>query len=288
MTRRLLITGGSGDLGGVLSETALNAGWNVYATYLSHPDRIRAGNPVYCNLTEPEHVRRLFAEVTPDVVIHCAITELSNAFETAIGIAADLLWRYMTPTARLITLSSDMVFNGRQPPYSENAPTTPLTPYGRAKARMEKSAPGLIVRTSLIYDFDMRNKQVAWMLAKMRNGERVRLYADEYRSPVWAVDLAEALLDLAERDEMGVLNLAGPETMSRYDLGRGLLLALGYNADNYITTASLAGTGRPPDLSLDTTRATMLLGRPLLTFTQAEATWSATQHAAEHAQPMVD
>jgi len=285
MIQRLLITGGSGDLGGVLSETALNAGWNVYSTYLSHPDRIRAGNPIYCNLTEPEHVRRLFGEVVPDVVIHCAITEVSNAFETAIGIAADLLWRYMPPTARLITLSSDMVFNGRQPPYSENAPTTPLTPYGRAKARMEKSAPGLIVRTSLIYDFDMRNKQVAWMLTKMRNSEQVRLYTDEYRSPIWAADLAAALLDLAERDEVGVLNLAGPETMSRFDLGRGLLLALGYNADNYIMPASLAGTGRPPDLTLDTTRAAMLLGRSLLTFTQAESTWNATQHAAEHAQP---
>ncbi len=274
--KNLLVTGGSGDLGGVLCEIATKLGWNVTATYLSHPERIRAGKPIYCNLTDPEHVRRSIEETAPDAVIHTAITELSPGFETATGMAADLLWRYVPTQARLIMLSSDMVFDGKAAPYAENAPTSPLTPYGRAKARMEKSAPGLIVRTSLIYDFDARNKQVNWMLNKIRKGERVKLFIDEFRSPIWAVDLADALLCLAERDVTGVLNVAGPDRLSRYDLGRGLLLALGYDADTYITGGSQAGTGRPPDLTLDVSHAERMLDRQLLSFNTAQAAWQKT------------
>ncbi len=278
---RLLVTGGSGDLGSVLCERAVELGWNVTATYLSHPERVRAGKAVYCNLTEPEHVRRVIEEANPDAVIHTAITELSPGYELATAMAADLLWRYVPMDARLILLSSDMVFDGRHPPYTELAPTSPLTPYGRAKARMEKSAPGLIVRTSLIYDFDVRNKQVNWMLGKMRKGERVRLFSDEYRSPIWACDLSDALLALVERDVTGVLNVSGPERMSRYELGHGLLSALGYNADSYIEKASQVGTGRPADLTLDVSRVEQVLERPLLSFAAAQAEWSKTAQMQE-------
>jgi dTDP-4-dehydrorhamnose reductase len=271
---RLLVTGGSGDLGGVLCEDAAAHGWEVYSTYLSHPERIRAGKALYCNLTDPEGVRILLEQTRPHAVIHTAITELSPNYETAVGIAADLLWRYVPYTARLILLSSDMVFDGRKAPYTEETPVSPMSSYGRAKAKMEKSAPATIVRTSLIYDFDHRNKQVAWMLAKLRKNERLKLYHDEYRSPVWAHDLSEALLTLAQNDATGIFHIAGPQRMSRYELGRGLLLALGYNADNYIDQVSQEGTGRPKDLTLDVSRATKALHRSLLTFEQAQAKWA--------------
>lgn len=269
--KRLLVTGGSGDLGSVLCETAAAAGWEVHATYLSHPERIRAGTAHYCNLTNPSNVRQVIGDAQPDAIIHTAITEVSAGFESAIGIAADLLWRYSPAAARLILLSTDMVFDGLNAPYSENAPTSPLSPYGRAKARMEKNAPAAIVRTSLIYDFDTRNKQVAWMLAKLRKGERLKLFYDEYRSPIWAVDLSEALLTLADQDVAGMLNVAGPERMSRLDLGRSLLNALGYRAEAYIDPVSQAGTGRAPDLTLDISRAQMVLGRSTLSFAEAQA-----------------
>ncbi len=276
--KRLLVTGGSGDLGSVLCERAVAAGWTVSATYLAHPEKIRTGHAVYCNLTEPESVRRVIDDAQPDAIIHTAITETALNYETAIGIAADLLWRHAPATAHLILLSSDIVFDGTAPPYDEAAPTSPLTAYGRAKARMEKCAPGLIVRTSLIYDFDARSRQIGWMLGKLRKGERIRLFTDEYRSPIWAVDLANALLTLAEMEVSGILNVAGPGRMSRYELGHGLLAALGYDADAYIQASSQAGTGRPPDLTLDVSAVQKTLGRNLLSFADAQAAWEQFVH----------
>lgn len=281
--KRLLVTGGSGDLGSVLCEIAAKLGWEVSATYLSHPERIRVGTPYYCNLTDAGSVRNVIETSKPDVVIHCAITELSNNYETATGIAADLLWRYVPANGKLIVLSSDMVFDGKSAPYSENSPTNPLTPYGRAKAKMERNAPGVIVRTSLIYDFNDRNRQVSWMLAKLRKGERIKLFTDEFRSPIWAVDLSDALLNAAQHDDIsGILNVAGPERMSRYELGRGLLNALGYNADNYIEPTSQVGTGRPPDLTLNVERARMLLNRSTMSFSEALAAWLKTSESLRY------
>lgn len=274
--KRLLVTGGSGDLGAVLCEIGLRLGWDVTATYLSHPERIRAGRPVYCNLTDPDQVRDVIEKSHPDAIIHTAITEGSNNYEAATPIAADLLWRYVPAEARLIMLSTDMVFDGKQAPYSENAATNPLTPYGRAKAKMERNAPAVIVRTSLIYDFNTHNKQVSWLLAKLRKGERLKLFIDEFRSPIWAVDLADTLLTLAGSSVSGVLNIAGPQRMSRFELGRGLLIALGYNADAYIDQISQAGTGRPADLTLNITRATQVLGRSTLSFAEALEAWRKT------------
>ena len=43
-------------------------------------------------------------------------------------------------------------------------------------------------------------------------------FDDELRSPALVGDLALALLELAGRDESGVLHLAGPEALSRYEL----------------------------------------------------------------------
>jgi hypothetical protein len=57
--------------------------------------------------------------------------------------------------------------------------------------------------------------------------------------------------------------------MSRLELGQGLLQALGYPPDEHIESMSQAGTGRPPDLTLDVSRAQTLLRNPLLSFEEA-------------------
>jgi dTDP-4-dehydrorhamnose reductase len=86
----------------------------------------------------------------------------------------------------------------------------------------------LIVRTSLIYDFDPANAQPAWMIRAIERGDPVTLYTDQYRCPTWVHTLADALLELAEMDNSGLLHVAGPDLISRYDLGVALLDALGY------------------------------------------------------------
>lgn len=274
--RRVLITGGSGDLGVVLCARAVRAGHEVTATYLTRPERISAGTPLQLDLTDRDAVKQALDQVQPDVIIHTALAMNVPNPRHQIVTAAYHLSKLAQKNTRLIMLSTDMVFSGLNAPYRDDVPPSPVTPYGQAKAEMEMMADH-VVRTSLIYDFGPGNRQVDWMLEKIQRGEKCRLYTDEFRSPIWAGNLADVLLELIESIFKGVLNVAGPVPMSRYELGVELLRILHYDPATTVEPVSQSGTGRQPNLTLDVSKAKMLLKTPLLSFPDALAQWRAEQ-----------
>lgn len=272
MTRKkILITGGSGDLGRVLSQRAVAAGHEVTATYLTHKDRLSAGTPLQLDLCNREAVEKALDAVKPEIIIHTALALGVPNPRHQIVTAAYHLSKLTPRGTQLIFLSTDMVFSGQGAPYRDDDPPSPITPYGQAKAEMEMMADH-VVRTSLIYDFARGNKQIDWMLERIERGEKVKLYNDELRSPIWVVNLADVLLELVGSIFSGILNVAGPQPLSRYDLGVGLLRAAGVDVAN-VEASSAAGTGRQPNLTLDVSKAQVLLKTPLLTLDQAAAAW---------------
>ena len=96
------------------------------------------------------------------------------------------------------------------------------------------------------------------MLRGIARGETLRLYTDQMRCPIWAVNLAEALLELATMDAAGLLHVVGPALISRYDLGAGLLAALGHDPAQHVQAASAPDT-HPKSLNLSSARAEALL-----------------------------
>ncbi|NDJ77591.1 MAG: SDR family oxidoreductase [Chloroflexi bacterium] len=280
-TKRLLVSGASGTLGGPLTERAEAAGWDVTGTYFSRPDRIRAGTPVQIDLRDEAAVRALAHESQPDVIINAAVTERSGpGYEDAIRLSGQHLAHAAREVgARLIALSTDLVFDGAQDVYTEDSPAQPManSVYGQAKVDYEQDVrviypSTLVVRTSLIYDFDRDNAQVGWMLRALERGESLTLYTDQFRCPIWAVNLADALLELAVRDESGLLHVVGPALVSRNKLGCALLAALGIDPAAHVTPA-LAPDTHPRRLHLSVERAQALLSTPLLTLAEARASW---------------
>lgn len=279
--KRLLITGASGTLGSVLAERAVAAGWDVSAAYFSRPERVRAGKPIQLDLRDGDATAAVVAEAAPDVVIHTAITERSGeGYACAIELAARHISQAVTAIAgRLVALSTDLVFDGTQVRYTEDSPPYPLpgADYGAAKAAAEQiiaaqDPTAAIVRTSIIYDFCETNPQVDWMLRRIAAGEDVPLFVDQVRCPIWAHNLADALLELACRTYTGVLHIVGPEPMTRYELGCGLLDALGLDASAHVRVA-YAPDSMPPRLILDVTQTQDLLETPLLSFAAAREMW---------------
>ena len=86
------------------------------------------------------------------------------------------------------------------------------------------------------------------------------LFTDMIRKPVHVNDLADALLELAANDYQGVLHVAGPDAISRYDLG--VLIARREGLDPaQIPAATIAESGMhlPADVRLNTAKALSLL-----------------------------
>ncbi|WP_372454056.1 sugar nucleotide-binding protein [Occultella gossypii] len=142
-----------------------------------------------------------------------------------------------------------------------------MTPYGAAKAAAETAVgavtpTAVIVRTSLIIGRDGSSAHERRAYAAARG--QGRLFTDEVRCPVDVVDLAAAVLELAATDASGVHHLAGPEPVSRYDLGRLIARRDGLDPDGIRTgKRSDRAVPGPLDVRLDSAATQRLVGTRL-------------------------
>ncbi|MFQ5612085.1 MAG: SDR family oxidoreductase [Anaerolineae bacterium] len=277
MKPRLLITGASGYLGRRLARRAATTGFEVIAAYGRQWAKVTAGRPLALDVTDAQAVRRAVASHRPQVIVHCAAANPGRPEAEMMAVNAEgsrhVAEAATAAGARLIHLSTDVVFDGRHPPYDEDAPLSPVNPYGRSKAAAEtavlETAPGAtVVRTSLIYDLDEVDRSNAGFIDRLRSGQPLVLWTDVIRQPVWAATLVSALLELAggHPPPSGILNIAGGQALNRWEFGRRMLAYWGAEGAENLQAGLAAAEPFPVplDLRLDLGRAQSLLATPLL------------------------
>ena len=259
---KLLVTGAAGYLGSEVCRQAVARGFEVVAT--EHRAPAPHGHAVRLDVRDDDAVQRLFMRHGPEAVVHTAYVQRGPAMHptivrgsAAVAAAADRCG------ARLVHLSTDLVFDGEQgAPYTEEAEPRPVMDYGAAKLEAERlvtrRCPGaLVVRTSVLYGKPEPGPQ-----ERLAYRDDVVFYVDEIRCPTRVEELAAALLELARRGEAGPLHLAGPDAVSRYDFARLLRSLHGLDVDSVRGVPS-PREGRARNVALDSSRAVALLGGPL-------------------------
>ena len=255
----ILVTGGSGYLGAALLGLAPDAVGTRFSS---------AGDLVQLDVRDNTAVNALLHRLRPDVVVHTAhaTTPADNWRTTTTG-AQNVAQAAAAINARLVHLSTDVVFDGTAGPYGEGDAVCPITPYGRAKADAEALVMAahpraLIVRTSLLYGGPRNEGAQEALVRQALDTDTISFFADEIRSPIAVIDLAAAILELVPQAVSGVMNVAGPDALNRLELARHLAGALGLDWDA-LRPASSAGlsTPRPQNCTLDSTRAYAVLAR---------------------------
>jgi dTDP-4-dehydrorhamnose reductase len=217
---RLLILGGSGQVGGAIRRT-VPPSWNVVSHDVAETD-IRSESAVAAAI----------ADVRPDTIVNCAAytnvdgaeshaDEARELNATAAGVVARAS---RSGRVRLIHLSTDYVFDGRAAsPYPPDAPADPLGVYGRTKLEGERSvianAPSsAIVRTAWVHSGGGASF-VGTAVRALLAGRDMRVVDDQIGTPTRADELATALWRLADRpDVAGLLHFTDAGVASWYDV----------------------------------------------------------------------
>ncbi len=194
------------------------------------------------NLEDPEWVQALFAQYQPEVLLYChAVCDVPKC-------EADSEWAYevnirhlqrtlkaLPDRTRLVYVSSDHVFGG-DGTYDEYSHPCPISVYGRTRVEAEQlileRPQSLVIRTGLAIgpSPNGRTGHLDWLRHRTQRQLPITIVEDEYRSVVWAEDLAVRVMELARGPEAGVRHIIATRTVSRIELAYYLLKRLGLEA----------------------------------------------------------
>ncbi|MBV6626170.1 MAG: NAD(P)-dependent oxidoreductase [Rivularia sp. (in: Bacteria)] len=269
--KKLLITGSSGFLGWHLCELAKQK-WDVYGTYFAHNLDIEGTKLVKVDLTDFSELKRLFQEIQPAAVIHTAAQSQPNYCQThpeeslLINVTASLNIAGLCADNSIpcVFTSTDLVFDGLKGFYKETDSVNPVNIYGEHKVMAEngmlKRYPQTaICRMPLMFGnaTPTATSFLQSFLKTLQEGKELKLFVDEFRTPVNGKIAAEGLL-LAIDKIQGIIHLGGKERISRYDFGR-LLIEI-FDIPHAKITASLQkdvkmAAPRASDVSLNSSKA---------------------------------
>jgi len=272
------ITGAGGLIGNYLVQTApkLASRWRVRA--LAHEQ---------FDLLDFETVKREFQKDKPQLVIHCAaITAVGEAQKNPalarrMNVEMTKCLAGLSSEIQFVFFSTDLIFDGRKGNYTETDPANPLHVYGETKAATEelvlKNPRHLVVRTSLNYGASRAGNRSfnEQLKLSLQNSTGMKMFTDEFRSPIPAAETARAVWELVEKNRAGIYNVAGAEKLSRWQIGQ-LLLKRWPEIKAKLESGSAKDFSGPPralDTSLDISKAQKVLSAPLPGFTK----WLAVQ-----------
>jgi dTDP-4-dehydrorhamnose reductase len=238
---RVAVTGASGRLGRALTVA-------LEAAPFTGPLGPIAWDRSRFDLDAPESIRELLDADRPEVVVHaaawsdvdaCAVDpELAlqrNGHATGMVAAA-----CATRRIDLVAVSTNEVFDGQRTDgvgYGPDDPPSPGNPYARSKLDGErralaayKAAPGGslgIVRTAWLFGSPGRDFPSRILDASNRSlaaGQPLQVVADEWGTPTYVNDLAEAIVELLAEDALaGIHHLVNGEVASRADWARDVV-----------------------------------------------------------------
>jgi len=223
---KILITGSSGMLGRDIVDV-LSLGHDV----------VTSGS---LDIRDLEGVMELLRETRPDVVVHaaaftdvdCAETERDTAYQVNVLGTRNIAAAASEVGSSILYISTDYVFDGEKGEgYLEFDEPNPINFYGKTKYLGEVSVRELserfyIVRTSWLFGRNGRNF-VRTMIELAEMGHEISVVDDQYGSPTYTRDLAEAIGKLVERPAYGVYHITNSGQCSWYEFASDIFNELG-------------------------------------------------------------
>ena len=182
-----------------------------------------------------EKAATLLDRIRPDIVCICsaftwvdgAEDQPSKAFSVNATAPANFAAAASEAGVRVVFYSTDYVFDGAEGPYDEDSQPNPLSVYGESKFDAEKKVlaacpSALVLRTTTVFGPEKQAKNFVSQVIKTLSvpGKTFRVPEDQATTPTYTKDIAAATSQLLEIGASGIYNVAGPETMTKYDFAK--------------------------------------------------------------------
>lgn len=243
----ILITGGTGLLGKYL--IAAKSAHHVRGVYLGKYVKKNNNGVEYINIdiSSDDFEETALKDFSPDVIIHTAgignvdycESHPEEAYNSIVKATEKMVVIANKCKSHLVFTSSNAVYDGENPPYSEEDKLNPLSMYGKLKVQAEKivkdnSTEWSIVRPILMYgwnNLEERTNPVTWLIDKLSKNEKVNIVDDIFENPLYAGNAAEMVWKIVDIKAKGIFNLAGGEIVNRYQLAIATAEIFGLNKD---------------------------------------------------------
>ncbi|GAA4459082.1 SDR family oxidoreductase [Rurimicrobium arvi] len=233
---KVFIIGASGLVGTNCMRHFKSEGWDVLGSYFSYA----TDDTVFYNTLEPEHSENFdIISWKPDVIVHCGAmthvdqceTEPEESYQKTVQSTINVIALARQCAARMVYISTDYVFDGKEGPYREDAPVNPLSVYARHKLEAEQKVlsdipDSLVLRVTNIYGDEERGKNfIARIIAQCQAGQKLtlKLPYDQFASPTNASDIARAMFVLLRDHKKGVYHIGSTDYMNRVALALRVL-----------------------------------------------------------------
>ena len=259
---KILITGSNGLLGQKIAALlAHETDFEVLLTSIEKENFQKEIRFDYhqLDLTIKSDVKGLIRSYRPDVIINSAaftnVDECENQREYAWRLNVDavknLIFGARVTDSRIIHLSTDYIFDGKNGPYSEQDTPNPVSYYGRTKlasenALQESGIKFCIIRSMVLYGSGklIRPNFVLWMVKNLQGNQSIKVVDDQIGNPTLVDDLAYGIIKIVRGKRTGIYNMSGSELISRYEFAKKVAKVFELNPI-LIKPVSTADLGQP-------------------------------------------
>lgn len=259
---KVLLTGANGLLGqAVISIFSRESDFDVIATSVEPELYVEAGNYRYeqLDVTVKESVKKAVKKHNPDVIVNCAAftdvdkceTERELCWKLNVDAVKNLIISSRISDSKVIHISTDYIFDGKNGPYTEDSTPNPVSFYGRSKLASENALTTsgidyVILRTIVLYGIGNKVKSnfALWLINNLSMNKPVNIVTDQIGNTTVSDDLAYGILKCAEQDAYGIYNIAGKDIISRLDFTYNLCDIFGF--DKSLVTSILTSDLNQP------------------------------------------